>query len=139
MTTTPTVPPMHGTTTVAGGQAVPRGLPAAFGGMIALVDGLIHQQDIRRPLEMPRAIPAERLLPALRCALIAPVIRGFWRVRGVRLVATDLDWSAGIGPEVRGSAEALLMAIAGRGSVLGELCGPGQRKLADRLIEVPSA
>lgn len=111
----------------------PRGLPAAFGGTIALVDGLIHHQDIRRPLEMPRPVPAERLLPALRCALIAPVIRGFWRVRGVRLVATDLDWSAGIGPEVRGPAEALLMAIAGRRSVLGELSGPGQRKLAYRI------
>lgn len=110
----------------------PRGLPAAFGGMIALVDGTIHHQDIRRPLGMPRAIPAERLLPALRCALIAPVIRGFWRTRGVRLVATDLDWSAGLGPEVRGPAEALLMAIAGRRGAVGELSGPGQRKLANR-------
>ncbi|BBY88059.1 hypothetical protein MTOK_38410 [Mycolicibacterium tokaiense] len=36
----------------------PRGLTAAFGGMIALVDGTIHQQDIRRPLNMPRTIPA---------------------------------------------------------------------------------
>ncbi|MGH3980445.1 MAG: maleylpyruvate isomerase family mycothiol-dependent enzyme [Pseudonocardiaceae bacterium] len=80
----------------------PRGLTAAFGGALALVDGLIHQQDIRRPLGMPRDIPAERLLPALRGALAAPVIGGFWRVRGVRLVATDLDWSTGQGPEVRG-------------------------------------
>ena len=28
----------------------PRGLTAGFGGMIALVDGMMHQQDIRRPL-----------------------------------------------------------------------------------------
>ncbi len=46
----------------------PCGLPAAFGGMVALVDGIIHHQDIRRPLGPPRNIPAERLLPALRCA-----------------------------------------------------------------------
>lgn len=111
----------------------PRGLPVAFGGVVALVDGLIHHQDIRRPLGMPRAIPAERMLPALRCALIAPVIGGFWRVRGVRLVATDLDWSAGSGPEVRGPAETILMAIAGRPGVVGELSGPGQRKLAERI------
>lgn len=111
----------------------PRGLPAAFGGMVALVDGVIHQQDIRRPLGMPRDIPAERLLPTLRCALTAPVIRGFWRVRGVRLVATDLDWSTGTGPEVKGRAEALLMTIAGRRGVVGELSGPGQQKLADRI------
>jgi hypothetical protein len=101
--------------------------------MVALVDGVIHQQDIRRPLGMPRDIPAERLLLALRGALTAPVIRGFWRVRGVRLVATDLDWSTGTGPEVRGRAEALMMTIAGRRGVVGELSGPGQQKLADRI------
>lgn len=111
----------------------PRGLTAAFGGAIALVDGLIHQQDIRRPLGIPRAIPPERLLAALRGALTAPVIRGFWRVRGLRLVATDLGWSAGAGPEVRGPAEAILMTVAGRRGVVDELSGPGQRKLAARV------
>src|SRR5581483_302041 len=34
----------------------PRGLTAGFGGMIALVDGMVHQQDIRRPLGIPRDI-----------------------------------------------------------------------------------
>jgi uncharacterized protein (TIGR03083 family) len=111
----------------------PRGLTAGFGGMIALTDGLIHQQDIRRPLGMPRDIPPQRLLPALRLALFAPVIRGFWRVRGVRLAATDVDWSFGTGPEARGPAESLLMAIAGRRCAVEELSGPGQRKLADRM------
>jgi uncharacterized protein (TIGR03083 family) len=111
----------------------PRGLTAAFGGMIALVDGVIHQQDIRRPLGMPREIPAERLLPALKAALTAPVLRGFWRVRGLRLEATDLDWSTGNGPEVRGKAEALLMAIAGRRGIVDELSGPGRQKLAHRI------
>lgn len=111
----------------------PAGLPAALGCLIALADGVIHQQDIRRPLGMPREIPAERLLPALRTALGAPVIRGFWRVRGVRLVATDLDWSYGKGPEASGTAEALLMTIAGRRGVVGELSGPGQPRLAERI------
>src|ERR1700757_3886380 len=32
----------------------PRGLTAGFGGKIALTDNMIHQQDIRRPLRMPR-------------------------------------------------------------------------------------
>ncbi|MGH7882776.1 MAG: maleylpyruvate isomerase family mycothiol-dependent enzyme [Candidatus Dormibacteraceae bacterium] len=111
----------------------PRGLPAAFNGMVALTDGLIHHQDIRRPLGMPRNIPTARLLAALRCALIAPVLRGFWRVRGLRLVATDLDWATGGGLQVHGSAEALLMAVAGRRGVVGELSGPGQQKLARRI------
>jgi uncharacterized protein (TIGR03083 family) len=116
-------------------HAEPSGLPAGFGGMIALVDGMIHQQDIRRPLGLPRDIPAERLLPTLSFAVTAPTILGFWRTRGVRLVATDLDWSTGRGPEVRGPAEAILMAMAGRRSVVGELSGPGQAKLADRMAE----
>ncbi|MGP4028766.1 maleylpyruvate isomerase family mycothiol-dependent enzyme [Actinomadura sp. 3N407] len=115
----------------------PKGLTAAFGGRIALVDGVIHHQDIRRPLGMPREIPAERLLPTLGGALAAPVLGGFWRVRRLRLVATDLNWSKGSGPEVRGTAEALLMAIAGRRGIVDELSGPGCRALADR-IEKPS-
>ena len=108
----------------------PWGLPAALGGRVALVETLIHHQDIRRALGRPRPIPAERLLPALRVALIAPDIGGLWRIRGVRVVATDLRFSAGAGPEVRGAAEALLMAMAGRRGVVSELSGPGQRKLA---------
>lgn len=111
----------------------PRGLTAGFGGMIALVDGMIHQQDIRRPLGLPREILAARLLPALRFARFAPPIRAFWRARGLRLVATDHDWSAGSGPEVRGKAEAILMAIAGRRGVVDELSGPGQATLAARI------
>jgi uncharacterized protein (TIGR03083 family) len=111
----------------------PHGLPAPFDGMIALVDGLIHHQDIRHALVMPREVPAQRLLLALRFALIVPLIGGYWRIRGVRLVATDLDWSAGMGPVVRGPAEALLMALAGRRGVVQELSGPGQRKLARRI------
>jgi uncharacterized protein (TIGR03083 family) len=111
----------------------PRGLPAGMGGAIALTDGLVHQQDIRRPLDRPRAIPADRLRPALRTALFGPVLRGVLRVRDVRLVATDLDWSFGRGPEVQGTAEALLMAVAGRAAVAGELSGPGAARVSKRL------
>jgi uncharacterized protein (TIGR03083 family) len=111
----------------------PRGVPAALGGRVGLVETLIHHQDIRRALGRPRPIPAERLLPALRLAMIAPDIGGPWRIRGVRLIATDLRFSAGAGPQVRGPAEALLMAIAGRRGIVNELSGPGQAKLAGRI------
>lgn len=111
----------------------PRGLTAGLGGMIALTDGVIHHQDIRRPLGVSREIPAERLLAALRGAWSTPVIGGFWRARGVRLVATDLDWSKGSGAEVRGPAEALLMVVAGRRGIVQELSGPGRQRLAARV------
>lgn len=111
----------------------PRGLTAGFGGMIALVDGMVHQQDIRRPLDMPRAIPSERLEAVLNFALYVPLIRGAWRARGVRLAATDLECSHGKGPEVHGSGEALLMAMAGRSDALRQLDGPGKERLAQHI------
>ncbi|WP_323847463.1 maleylpyruvate isomerase family mycothiol-dependent enzyme [Allosaccharopolyspora coralli] len=111
----------------------PRGMTASLGGGVGLVDALIHHQDIRRPLGMPRTIPSERLLPALRIAITAPPLRGFWNARGVRLVATDLEWTRGSGPEAHGEAEALLMALAGRAGVARELTGPGASTLVRRL------
>ncbi|MCD2195166.1 maleylpyruvate isomerase family mycothiol-dependent enzyme [Actinomycetospora endophytica] len=111
----------------------PAGLTAGFGGRIGLVDGLIHHQDIRRSLGLPRDVPAERLDEALPFARIAPPIRAFSRARGLRLVATDTGWSNGRGPVVEGPAEPLLMAIAGRPHALDELTGPGTATLAARL------
>lgn len=113
-------------------HATPSGLGAGFGGRIALTDNMIHQQDIRRPLGMPRVIAADRLRVALDFARTAPLIRGAWRARGVRLVATDLDWAAGKGPEVRGPGEALLMTMAGRADGLRNLDGPGLATLSTR-------
>jgi uncharacterized protein (TIGR03083 family) len=110
----------------------PRGLTTAFGGRIALADGVIHHQDIRRPLGLPRTIPPERLRAVLSFAPFALPIRGPWRVLGIKLVATDLDWSFGRGPEARGPGEALLMAIAGRRGAAAELTGPGADRLRAR-------
>ena len=114
----------------------PRGLTAGFGGRIALTDGVVHQQDIRRPLGLPRGIPAERLRVVLDFARTAPTIRAAKRIRGLTLVATDLDWTTGAGPVVEGPAESLLMALAGRGGVAAELSGPGLPTLAGRLPPV---
>jgi uncharacterized protein (TIGR03083 family) len=111
----------------------PRGLTSAFGGMIALVDGMIHQQDIRRPLGIPRTISQHRLRVVLDYALSSPAVRGARRARGVRLIATDLDWTHGSGPEVNGPGEALLMAMAARPDALNQLSGPGKTVLAQRI------
>ncbi|MDT5243479.1 MAG: hypothetical protein QOD36_855 [Mycobacterium sp.] len=111
----------------------PHGLTGGFGGRIALTDGMIHQQDIRRSVGLPRTIDPKRLRTALDFARFAPTIRGAWRARGVRLVATDLDWAYGKGREVRGSGEALLMVMAGRRAALDDLDGPGKPKLAQHI------
>jgi uncharacterized protein (TIGR03083 family) len=112
----------------------PRGLTAGFGGRIALTDGVIHHQDIRRPLGLPRDIPADRMLTVLDFARTARPVGAAKRIQGLTLVATDLDWSAGSGPAVEGPAESLLMAIAGRRGTARELTGPGQTTLAERIL-----
>lgn len=50
--------------------------------------------------------------------------------QGLRLVATDLDWSAGQGPELRGPGESIVMAITGRAEAIDELAGSGVEVLA---------
>ncbi|OBG67161.1 DinB family protein [Mycobacterium sp. E188] len=111
----------------------PRGLTAGFGGMIALVDGTIHHQDIRRALDRPRIVPADRLERVLQLVPGNPRLGAGRRIRGLRLRATDLDWAHGRGPEVTGPGEALLMAMSGRRAALADLDGPGLNTLAARL------
>lgn len=54
-------------------------------------------------------------------------------VKGLRLVATDVDWTAGNGPEVTRPGEALPMAAAGRGEALDDLSGDGLPTLHNRV------
>jgi uncharacterized protein (TIGR03083 family) len=94
---------------------------------------MIHQQDIRRAIGKPREIPEARLVAVLDFSLKAPTLPSKANRRGLRLVATDLDWTSGHGPEVVGPAEALLMAVAGRPHALGELTGDGLPTLRERV------
>jgi uncharacterized protein (TIGR03083 family) len=111
----------------------PRGLPSGFKGGIALTDGTIHHQDIRRALGLPRNIPEHRLVPALTFSLGAPTLPSKGNAKGLKLVATDADWTTGDGLEVSGPGEALLMALAGRPQALEELDGAGLPALRSRI------
>lgn len=111
----------------------PSGLTAGFGGMIALVDGTVHHQDIRRALGRPRTIPPERLNRVLQLVPGNPRLGAGRRIRGLQLRATDIDWAHGDGPEVVGSGEALLMAMTGRKAAIDDLTGAGVATLAGRL------
>lgn len=97
-------------------------------------DHLVHHQDIRRSLDRPRSIPAERLVAALDAL---PKIGGFLkskqRMKGLTWAATDVDWTWGEGPEVRGGAESLILAASGRDASLDDLAGDGVGMLQTRL------
>lgn len=111
-----------------------RGISRVIKPKEGLVDHLVHHQDIRRPLGLPREMPADRLVAALDAA---PGLGGFVgakkRAEGLHLVATDLDWSHGSGPDLRGSGEAILLALTGRAVALPELAGDGVDVLRARL------
>jgi uncharacterized protein (TIGR03083 family) len=111
----------------------PHGLTAGFGGMIALVDGTIHHQDIRRALNRPRVVPPDRLARILPLVPGNPRLGAGRRIRGLRLRATDVEWTHGAGPDVTGPGEALLLAMTGRPAALADLDGPGVAKLGRRL------
>lgn len=81
----------------------PRGLAASLRGIVGLSDAVIHHQDIRRPLGRPRTIPPERLRAVLDYLRFAPLMRGPWRVHGLSLEATDIDWHSGRGAPLRGT------------------------------------
>jgi uncharacterized protein (TIGR03083 family) len=105
-----------------------------------LADLVAHDLDIRRPLRRPRPMPPEafRITADLMVDVSGPLAVVLARsprrtVQGLRLVAADLDWTHGDGPEVRGSAEALLLAITGRPVERGELTGPGASTLLARI------
>lgn len=114
-------------------HAVPRGITTMFGSAVALTDGVIHHQDIRRALGQPRTVPEERLVAALNFAPRARALPARANFRDLRLVASDIDWSHGVGPLVTGPAEALLMALAGRPQALTDLSGPGLAILTARV------
>ena len=116
--------------------------PAHLGGPLnirtQLAELVIHQQDVRRPLRIRREIQADRLRTLLDFGLTrvgsASVAFSRRRTRHIRLVATDIAWSAGVGPEVYGPAEAIFMAANGRADAIGALYGDGLPVLATRLV-----
>ena len=86
-----------------------------------LTDVLVHGQDIAVPLGIDRPMPAA---PAAASA------NHMWHMRfpmqpakqftGIRLVATDADFAAGEGYEIKAPIRDILMAITGRPSDISD-------------------
>ncbi len=80
-----------------------------------LTDVLVHGQDMAVPLGLDRPVPAEAAAAAAqRCYDMGFPFGAKRRLRGLRLVATDTDWSVGSGELVEGPMRALLLLVTGR-------------------------
>ncbi|MER7774910.1 maleylpyruvate isomerase family mycothiol-dependent enzyme [Streptomyces sp. NPDC096191] len=96
-----------------------------------LVEQVVHGEDIRRPLGITRSYPPEAVVRSLRLQARTPASFGGAKelTASIRLTAVDADLSIGDGPEVRGPALSLLLAVCGRRVALEELDGPGTDSL----------
>ncbi|TIC87381.1 maleylpyruvate isomerase family mycothiol-dependent enzyme [Nocardioides sp. GY 10113] len=80
-----------------------------------LIDVLVHNQDISRPLGVEHPMPPEAAAAAADRVLSTPRPIRRWRPpAGVRLIATDVAWAYGTGEEVRAPMQDHLLALTGR-------------------------
>lgn len=99
-----------------------------------LADGCVHLRDCARPLGLTDDVALDdwrMLLDRFTSGVPGLVPTG--RLAGLRLTATDQDWSWGTGTEITGPSEALAMAATGRAVALSDLRGAGVDELRARL------
>jgi uncharacterized protein (TIGR03083 family) len=105
--------------------------PPGGGPLGALSHDVIHGLDVSAALGID-----DRHASPERCALVLSGLRPrqvrFFGVdlTGVRLQATDADWSHGEGEVVEGRAQDLLLAVCGRRQPPGRLTGAAAERLA---------
>ena len=116
-------------------KATNRFTPPGMGPLAPLTDLMVHGQDMRRPLKIPRDFAPARIMAVLDY-LTDPDDRSVVPrsvVADLAFQATDLDWSSGVGPQINGPAEALMMSLVNRSAAFGELSGGGLDILLARL------
>jgi len=98
----------------------------------SLFDVVVHSQDIARPVGRTLAVPADDTRAGLeRVWTMGWPFNARKKLAGLRLTATDTDWTVGTGPEITGSAMALLLLLTGRtATVTNELHGTGVTRLS---------
>ncbi|MEU6967274.1 maleylpyruvate isomerase family mycothiol-dependent enzyme [Kitasatospora aureofaciens] len=103
--------------------------PPVGGRIAALAHDAVHGLDVTVALGLRARLPLPRAA-ALLGTVSARSLRFFGaRLEGVRLRATDLDWSYGQGPlPVEGRAEHLLLVAYGRRVPAGLLSGAGAER-----------
>jgi uncharacterized protein (TIGR03083 family) len=102
--------------------------------MAMLGEVVVHGADLRQPLGISGTTAPPAVIACLEMYKTANFpVGGKRRIRDLRLVATDVEWSYGNGPEVVGSGQSLLLAMTGREAGLAGLTGEGLSSLQERL------
>jgi uncharacterized protein (TIGR03083 family) len=101
---------------------------------VILTDLVCHSGDIRRPTGMARKVPQATLV------VVAEMVKNIGfplhakkRVAGLRMSASDAEWSTGDGPPVDGPLASLIFVMAGRTAPLEDLTGDGKQILQARM------
>jgi len=90
----------------------------------ALNHVVIHGLDVTVPLGVPRRAPDDTIRVVLDDLTAGGVHEHFGTgIDGRTLQATDLDWSYGSGPPLRGKAEDLALVLCGRTLPAGRIDG----------------
>lgn len=101
---------------------------------VALLDAVVHLQDVALPLGIDHPVPT---VPGREAAervwAVSFPFRARRRLAGFRLVATDTSWQRGAGQPVSGPIGALLLLLTGRPAALARLDGSGVAHLAGAL------
>ncbi|MFE7406127.1 maleylpyruvate isomerase family mycothiol-dependent enzyme [Isoptericola sp. NPDC057559] len=114
---------------VATSTVAPSGHTAAWLGEV-----VVHGQDVRTPLGLPRVPPVATTTEVARFFAARDfTVSGRTVARGLRLEATDGPFVHGDGPAVRGSTLALVMVLAGRPVFCDELAGDGVARVRERV------
>jgi len=113
----------------------PQGLGRIFPRRLLLGDHVIHELDIVLPLGLVPTVEPRVLAAVLQTQVRVPnpFVPAAARARGLRLRATDTDWTYGTGGHcVFGEAAHLASVLAGRRWALDQLTGDGVPLLRDR-------
>ncbi len=112
--------------------------PPGAGLEAPLTDLVMHTLDISRPLGLTVSRPADTTRVVLDSLMTQQSLKFFGLdLAGIRLHTTDLDWAAGEGQEVCGTADDLILLLGGRPSAIAGLSGAGTRTLTEQRAARP--